>query len=350
MNFSVNQNRKLYVATAAPVNAMSGLTGAGKIFVQGVGPEVSSKQKNLVIYHTNKLGEATRSDLIRTDCIFSIHCSAPEDSATKLKAAIVVLDPSVNSGAPILGQDYVLRIQLRQYFGMSDEDIYIKDVAVRATSAMVSDASKFYAALKTELEKSFSRELVTPFTITSSATGLTLTEKLGDYNRGTMRETSLQFDIFPTEVIWQGEDVIWGKVIMSGATTCTDGSAIPVGITAPSVTTSTYKNSRQLADLEYFCAGEVGDQYRMVCWPNYVPTSYLIDEASTSGYYVIDMHFAYRGDGMENQFSEKTITIACTTQDIMDAVIEDIVGVNSDLTDKVTYTESAAPEEEDDNA
>lgn len=64
----------------------------------------------------------------------------------------------------------------------------------------------------------------------------------------------------------------------------------------------------KLADLEYFCMGERGDQYRMMGYPNYIPTEYKIDPNQT--YNVVDIMY-YHSDNKEGvQRSEKVITLA----------------------------------------
>jgi hypothetical protein len=62
-----------------------------------------------------------------------------------------------------------------------------------------------------------------------------------------------------------------------------------------------------MADYEYFYMGERGDQYRMVGWPDYVPTKYLVDPTKT--YDTIALHFAYTGANHAVQMSEKDVTI-----------------------------------------
>ena len=66
-------------------------------------------------------------------------------------------------------------------------------------------------------------------------------------------------------------------------------------------------NGHNIADLEYFCMGERGDQYRGMCWPYNIHTKYLVDP--NKKYNTIDIHYAYVGDGVSVQKSEKDITI-----------------------------------------
>ena len=53
--------------------------------------------------------------------------------------------------------------------------------------------------------------------------------------------------------------------------------------------------------------GERGDQYRMMGYPNYIPTTYQVDPSKT--YDVIEFHFAFTDTGVNSYRSEKDITI-----------------------------------------
>ena len=63
-----------------------------------------------------------------------------------------------------------------------------------------------------------------------------------------------------------------------------------------------------MADYEYFYMGERGDQYRMVNWPDYIPTKYLVDPTLEYGYDTVAIHYAYTGANHSVQKSEKDIT------------------------------------------
>lgn len=314
MNFSVNQNRQLYVVKAIKANVGAFVDAGDAVNVLA--------DDYCYINQFNATKEIVRTDLINYKNICSITLSDPQDTVTPLKAALVVLDADVNEGKPILGQDYVLRLVLHNYFGMGNDCDYIKDVAVHVTKTMSTNATAFYTALKNELERSFSREIECPFTFEASATGVTIKEVEGDWNLGTMKETQLVFDVMPTDVIYEGENVIWGKVLMNGATKFTDGTDKGETV-APTPATRAYSNSHTIMDLEYFCMGERGDQYRNVCWPKVINTKYLVTE-QTNGYYVLDIHYAYIGDGMENQASEKTLTLVSTTKSLLETIATNI--------------------------
>jgi hypothetical protein len=237
----------------------------------------------------------------------------------KLKQVVLKLDSSVNSGNPVSGQDYIVRVNFRQAFGMSDEDLYQKYGAVHAVSGMT--AAKFYQELAYSLVKNFSRlyaplldieiagkviaratknngtikfydESGTEITA-SSATEIKIDEKsqVGEWQLGVKPLVPVYFEVIPTQIMVDGSEVIWGTV------------------TENYTALTAVKNGYNIADLEYFCAGEKGDQYRGINWPNVIPTKYLVDPEKQ--YDVIDIHYAFAGAGENVQKSEKTITIVC---------------------------------------
>ena len=273
----------------------------------------------------NGHGGLVRSDLIKPESVMWITASAPADTAIKLKKVTVALDSAVNGGDPIAGQDYILRINFRQYYGMSDEDIYQKYGAVHATAAMAADKKLLYAEMIYQLIKNFKRTYSAPLEIqvnsttvaTATKSGATVTLKdasgntiatsnlasgfdiveksqASEWVRGVKQYTPVYFDVIPTTVTYNGDEVVWG--------TATPGEA-----------SGTIPNGYMLSDLEYFCMGERGDQYRNIGWPKSIPTEYFITNPA-EGYYVVDVHYAFQGSCEDIQKSEKTLTLVSTTK------------------------------------
>lgn len=305
-NFSVNQVRHLYVATAlgtadATTNRMKE-TAVGSIL-----PAADEAKKHLYFEYQGA-GGRMRSDLIDLSTVTYVKRTPAAKLATGLKKATVTLSDAVNGGDLIPGQDYILRIIFHQFAGMSDEDTYIKYGMVHATSA--DDASSFYKKLAISLAKNFSRELtpllrfkignteVTPLTkvsdIAGEATGVVIEEIEQDWTRGIKSQVPVYFDVVPTTVTFDGEEVIWGEI--NEATGMVDTEVY-----------ATLNDGKKIADLEYFCMGERGDIYRNVGWPNTIPTKYLVDE--TKAYDVLDIHYYHEGAGENPQKSEKDLTI-----------------------------------------
>ena len=162
-----------------------------------------------------------------------------------------------------------------------------------------SSASDFYKALVKAANLSFSREVNATSTSNpylafsvdneSTATGFFVEEKPQPWTLGIETQERVNFELQPTTVYNGTADVEWGKVDEQASTT-------------------TVGNGKQIADLEWFCMGERGDQYRLMCWPNYVPTQYLVDP--TKEYNILEIHHAFTDEGVSSYRSEKDITLA----------------------------------------
>ena len=306
--FSTNQARHLYVATALKSPNVIASDAAGSIAVK------ADTAKNHLYFEYMGQGGLTRSDLIDIKNIMYAKATKADKMARELKAVTVSL-----KGNPVGGQDYILKIAFRQFAGMSDEDIYTKFGMVHATSNMT--ASDFYKELALSLVKNFSREATqlvkftltdseneaVPVTATTKATALNGTYKAlvideveQDWVLGIKPQEAVYFDVLPGTITVDGDETIWGTV----------EDTDPEG---------TVKNGKLIADLEYFCMGERGDQYRGVNWPYNIPTKYMVD--ATKEYHVLDIHYAYVGDNESVQKSEKDITIVCADMAELNKII-----------------------------
>ena len=325
MNYSVNQVRQLYVAKALKTTPVLASDAAGSIAVK------NDTAKNHLYFEYKGADNLMRSDLIDIKNILYAKATDADDMAHKLKAVTVTLDSEVNAGAPVAGQDYILRIVFKQYVGMSDEDQYFKYGMVHAYAGM--DADEFYKVLALSIAKNFSREVVplikvevhsagttskggfdsagymvvTPTTkdngksdttnpyyaadtLVTDIDSIRITEVEQPWRLGVMAQTPVYFTVQPVAVMVNGDERIWATV--------TEG------------TNGTIGNGKKIADLEYFCMGERGDIYRNIGWPHNIPTTYLVDPTKT--YYTFDIHYAYVGNNESVQKSEKDITIVCS--------------------------------------
>ena len=323
--FSTNQVRQLYVAKALKTSHVLASDAAGSIAVK------SDTAKNHLYFEYKGADNLMRSDLIDIKNILYAKATDADDMAHKLKAVTVTLDANVNGGAPVAGQDYILRIAFKQYVGMSDEDQYFKYGMVHAYAGM--NADKFYKVLALSIAKNFSREVVplikievhskvtkskggfdsngymvvTPTTkdngksdttnpyyatdtLVTDIDSIRITEVEQPWRLGVMAQTPVYFTVQPVAVMVNGDERIWATV--------TEG------------TNGTIGNGKKIADLEYFCMGERGDMYRGIGFPNNIVTTYLVDP--TKKYYTFDIHYAYVGNNESVQKSEKDITIVCS--------------------------------------
>lgn len=313
--FSTNQARHLYVVTAE--GTVTDGVAAGTIEVKN-----DTDKTHLYFKYMGKGGQV-RSDLIDIKNILSAKAVDASKYARELKAVEVTI-----SNEPIPGQDYILKIAFRQFAGMSDEDIYTKFGMVHATTGMT--ASKFYVALAESLVKNFSRELtkLVKFSLvdaegseevttttdfktlanTGNYTGLLITEVEQEWTLGIKPQVPVYFDVYPGTVISEGDEVCWGEVEELAAE-ADDATAY-------------VQNGKSIADLEYFCMGERGDQYRGIGWPNSIVTEYMVDP--TKSYHTIDIHYAYVGSNESVQKSEKDITIVCDKVETVNSIITKI--------------------------
>lgn len=323
--FSTNQVRQLYVAKILKNPHVLASDAAGSIAVK------NDTAKNHLYFEYKGADNLMRSDLIDIKNILYAKATDANDMAHELKAVTVTLDSEVNAGAPVAGQDYILRIAFRQYVGMSDEDQYFKYGMVHAYAGM--DADEFYKVLALSIAKNFSREVVplikievhskatkskggfdsngymvvTPTTkdngksnttnpyyatdtLVTDIDSIRITEVEQPWRLGVMAQTPVYFTVQPVAVMVNGDERIWATV--------TEGINGTIG------------NGKKIADLEYFCMGERGDIYRGIGFPHNIVTTYLVDPTKT--YYTFDIHYAYVGNNESVQKSEKDITIVCS--------------------------------------
>ena len=226
---------------------------------------------------------------------------------------------------------------------MSDEDQYFKYGIAHAYAGMT--ASKLYEVLAVSLAKNFSRELYPLVNISlinnsdaqvpvlkngeiqkyEAATfkGILIDEVEQEWTLGVKPCVPVYFTVFPQTIVVDGDERIWGKVEE----------------TEP---TGKVENGKIIADLEYFCMGERGDQYRNVGWPHVIPTKYLVNP--TNKYNIIDIHYAWQGAGENVQKSEKTLSIAVpkigATNSVSNVLANNVIkaintatGLNIDLLD-----------------
>lgn len=334
MVFSTNQNRQLYVAAGVGTSlaAIKGAANLGKVYV-------GTDANGCKFINQNGHGGIVISDLINPDTIMWANATGPKDTEIKLKAFTLTLKDD-----PVSGQDYIVRVNFRQMYGMSDEDIYQKYGAVHAVKNMTK--VQFYEEMAYSLVKNFNR-LYAPLidinvggkvvaraskingtvklydetgaAITATTTGITFQEKsqVPEWALGTKQYTPVYFEVIPTTILdSDGNEVVWGKV-----DTATDA-----------LTPTAVGNGYKYADLEYFCMGERGDQYRNVGWPNSIQTKYFVDPTKT--YYCLDIHYAYQGTCEDIQKSEKTLTVIAEAKATIDSII-----TSMGIKDRVTYTD-----------
>ena len=275
--FSTNQNRQLYVAKSN-VSATPTSEGALQVVKEG---------NNLFFKYYGKDG-LVRSDLIDINSIEYAKNTPSSEMARKLKKATITLNEAyLEDGNPISGQDYIVRIVINGYLAPGEGNTQIKYGSVRPTKAMTP--TQFYEALAESLTKNFSKEIKPLLAFTGSADGVVIEEVKQPWVLGTMASEPVNFEVYSTTITFEGEEVEWANKV-----SIVDGD-------------TTIENGEKIADLEYFCMGERGDQYRNAGWPNVIPTKLMVD--ASQKYDVIDIHYSFSDTGVNSYKSEKDITI-----------------------------------------
>lgn len=326
-NFSVNQVHQLYVisgynATVAATSAVGTIGGVKTV------DDLRSKE---VMFQYKGAESVLPSDFIQIQNIGYAKAVPASQMITVMKKVEITLDPTVNEGNPISGQDYVLSINFKNFFSSGDASQYFKDAGVHATASM--SASDFYKAMVNSLNASFSREpgatkTSNPYlkfswkpnaTTATTADAIVIEELPQEWALGTKKARRIMFDVFPSTVYTGGDDLVWGIV-----TDATPAKAAAV------VGTNAVGNGQQIADLEWFCMGERGDQYRMKGWPNVIPTKYLVDP--TKQYNVLEIHYAFTDTGVNSYRTEKEITIVAEASAAGKTALNGFIGALNDAT------------------
>lgn len=295
--FSTNQNRQFYVAVASVTSEPATL---GDL-------KIGSTDDNKIFFKYLGKGGLLRSDLIDKASITYARVTRKAELQRKLKQAVISVDAkALDEGKLIAGQDYIVRIYIHNYLAPGDAHTAIKYGAVHATAGM--EPAEFYTKLAESLTQNFSREATPLLTFTPGESGVTVKEVAQPWVLGTKSQDAVNFEVVPASVLVDGDEVLWAAVNDEGKIAITDSTTV-IG------------NGKKIADLEYFCMGERGDQYRKVAGINALPVEYMVDP--TKEYDVLDIHYSFSDTGVNVQKSEKHITIvgeAKSTGDVISAI------------------------------
>jgi hypothetical protein len=325
MLFTEMQSRQLYVVKSVVTgeNEVTNSSASGAI-------KLKTSPDGELYFITKGATEdgVQRTALINKKNISYINATAAEDMVHKMHKKEVVLDSNVNGGNPVVGQDYVLTVEVSNYIANGDDSTLIKFGAARA---FTTDADALYKALAINLAKNFSRCAVPLIKITLkgdennteikpntkvsdlssiTATGIVIEEVEQPWRLGVAEQEFVNFKLIPSTIYTNGMDLIWGTV-----TDLTDSN------------TNTLPNSKKVADMEYFFHKNRGDIYGGgESVPDTILTKYMIDPSNANGYSMLDIHFYSVGQSMSTGHSPKTVTL---------------VGTKANLTTLVTALETA---------
>lgn len=283
-------------------------------------------------------GGLVRSDLIKVDNVKYANLTSGSSMRTPIKMTTISLDPEVNEGNPIIGQDYIVTINFRNYFGPDETHTYIKQAVARA---FTNDVSTLYKKLAVSLVINFTRDIVKPidvYLVQDDTLYVKVDEKAtigsfeGTYNKialiereqpwtlGIEESTPINFEVTLSPVTFEGNERIWGQVEKSTVASKMQMDGMQAYIT----------NGKKIADMEYFYTKERGDIYGNIGWPNVVKTTYAADPENE--YNVLDIHYSYVGPNESVQQSEKDLSICfpqgTSSEQITQLLSELGVGIN----------------------
>ena len=293
-NFSTNQVMQFYVHTDGHklyIPAAENINGPFSIAITTDGKAPTSDGKT-----TNVIG--------RTDKIENVMWATYTEAAklkVPYKEATLKFNDKVNEGAPIVGQDYIVKVSYPAIGGVGIEGFTTK-VATAYASAGATTAT-IVAELVKNLNAAFEADGVLEAKVGETETTIVITQTdiaEKSYERGVRPVTIADFNVTAAPVIEDGEEVNWLDVEIAKSET------------------AYVKGGYKLADMEYFALGERGDEYRMMGYPDYIKSDYIVDP--TKEYYVLNIHFAYKGANDQSHKSEKDLVLAATTLTQLNAI------------------------------
>ena len=267
--FSTSQVRQLYVVT--------GLAEAVPTTEGNIQVKATADNKEFYFLHMGK-GGLVHSDLIPVKLVRSLTQTPYAALHTKLKSKTVTV-----SGTPVVGQTYSLKLTFRNYIGMGDEDTTVKVGTFTVKNSSIT-AAQVAAGLKASLESN--ADLANLCSISISSAVLTISEVEQPWELGKFPVAVIPFEVTLGTIVENGvTHNEWGTVAAGSTTTATDAI-------------------KKLADLEWFCLGDRASQDRQG-GPYALESKTMINMAST--YDVINIQYAFQGEGVSVQFSEKTM-------------------------------------------
>lgn len=304
--FSTNQVKQLYVAKAVD----SSLDTVGDINFSTAGDnQIAAK------YVGN-------DGIVRTDLI---DLATLKGKAIKASAMGDYLESAfIASTSAVAGQDYILKVTVDEFGGMTPEDktFILADYRAKSGDTAKNVLAGLAVALAKNNEKAAYSKLINVFVTTAAtpSTALTLNTNLWAVSASDT-EAAIAAKGSLTAIIIEAAEQPWalGKIgvervgikvaadpIMSSGietawATVTYGTAHP---------TPKLVNSKKIADLEWFAFGERGDIYRGINWPNNFEFTPLVDPNAAYGYDIVELTWAYQGDAEDIQKSPKELVLA----------------------------------------
>lgn len=307
--FSTNQVKQLYVATELDTTP----DALGDIaFVACGDGQIAAKYFG-------------KDGIVRTDII---DLASLKGKAIKASAMGRYLESAyIANTSAVAGQQYILKVTVNEFGGVSPED---KGFIFGEYVAKSGDAAKnVIAGLALSLAKNATKAAACPLINVFVTTGdyndsLTIGTNAWKVTPDLAESTIAGYGSLAGLVIEAAEQPwVLGKepyqfLSFSVAADPIRSSGIITEWATVSMNTShpsaVVVNSKKIADLEWFCAGERGDVYRGMGYPNNFEFDPTVNPATTYGYHLIDLTWGYKGDAEDIQVSPKELIIVVAAE------------------------------------
>lgn len=337
------QVRNLFYVKALKTGSQAMTTPGDLKIIEGSNVKLNGKEY-VQLQYVNPDGQVIVSDFIVKD---QARIEAVEGKGTPLKKAVLELVED-----PIAGEDYIVDILVHNYQTIAENSVLAKYGAAHATTGMTKTELLFKLAKSfamnfrrdAHLNDFFTFKLATAAAgtgavevkfdskyetsvYTSSHIYLIVEEKEQmTWYRGTFPKQTVHFDVAPHTVISNGDEI---------QPFVTEGDS---GLVKIENTSTVIPNGYDMADLEYECHGEIGDQLREAGYPRNIRTKYAISDADvTKMFDAVEIYFYYVGRNTSVQKAEKQLTLvvdhagSVSTSNILSAL--GVIGVDATLVD-----------------
>ena len=307
--FSTNQVKQLYVATGLDTtpDALGDIT-----FVACGDGQIAAKYFG-------------KDGIVRTDII---DLASLKGKAIKASAMGRYLESAyIANTSAVAGQQYILKVTVNEFGGVSPED---KGFIFGEYTAKAGDAAKnVIAGLALNLAKNATKaaacKLIKVFVTTADyddalTIGTNAWEVTPDLSEATIAGYGSLAGIVieaaeqpwvPGKIPYQFLSFSVAADPIKSSGIATDWATISMNTSHPS---AVVVNSKKIADLEWFCAGERGDVYRGMGYPNNFEFDPTVNPSATYGYHLVDLTWGYKGDAEDIQVSPKELIIVVAAE------------------------------------
>lgn len=295
MGKTFNQAKQMFVATAYGNPAGSGAA------IGTIQAKTSGDGCDLILKYLGNGGNLKSSDVIPTDKILWVTKKSAEDERMYLKKWTITLDSTVNSGAVISGENYILKVSTTNYFDLSDVNEYIKSAAVHGFAGM--SASDFYKKLAVSIAKNFSREIDKPIKVFIGST-----EIKPETKESAIAGTASSVIIKEAEPYWKNNSFDFSryKIDVTSNTVTVGNDEKPWATIVEADDTEYIGNGKKTIELENVCFSLASDFYKYGVKTPLSPEN-MVDP--TKEYNYLQIHYCFIEGGTNPQKSEKDIVV-----------------------------------------